>query len=929
MGKIPIRCALLFAALLAGIPTAIIAMHQDNSNVSLTAVSEPELSLSTSVPSKANCGTKIGCSGLFDLNGDGIMDAFDKNLIYISDGDSYIEKKIEYASADFLSVFRWDYVYQLNDDVMVGLGKYYYYYQYLVTFSKSEFQLIDYILLEAIPADVDNDGQTEYLVNDGNRDLYYKIGPDGKIASYPLLIYIPETKTEESDEDSGRSFVAWDYSMLGASMAQMFGRDGGGGSVLSSDNIFQVTDLNGDGLPDIVKSDGAKIYINIGNGTYYEQSFTGKTFFADFNCDGICDYLVVDGTNLVCCLTDPEGGEPSEKTILSGFTLQNIWCRDVDKDGDSDLILIVTGTSQCFGVIMENNGKGTFKRHEYSLPHLADSAGDCTLYDWDNDGNYEIICGILSTKITGTTIVTTPATLDLEYDDRGIGFYPEPSDGRIKAYQYYKATQTLADNINNRPTSPAEAPSVVYEPNTGLLKILWSVGEDVETPVADLTYSVKVGTSSGAGDVVCAQAKTDGMRLWPGEGNAGRMLYRIYDTSSWPKGKLYISVQSVDGNMQGSEFSDETVFEKPVPACEFQMDYCDYFAVNDTLTLTVNCMEGTPQWNVDDGRIVGSFGNIFKVVFAKGGEKTVSLTVVDEAGNISAPKSKKLNVLEAPVHVGSIIRERQGEIVEVNAWTSFDMDEDGTDEIYCSLFKFNEGGFLKGDADGVYRKIEKMFNSHEYAGKFYKDDGVGTFDINRDGLCDIVYREYLGYNLGDLDMEFENTGGGLVRWIDLDNDGLYDAVGNGAAYRNDGDYKSFKSKSIYFGNATLFGDFNHDGLVDIADATNYGRAVYIRYNNGDFTFTEGETIVLPDNFDFEGLKAVEDIDLDGKLDVLFDNIYHYNGERFWTVLLGNGEVITRPGYVSGYYDFNNDGKKEIIYNSGKYSICYFSCGIDF
>ena len=913
-------------------------MYQNHSDTALAVIPEPKASSPLSIPSKANTGTITGYKGLFDINGDGILDAFYGASIFVSNNNSYTEKKIEgYTDRNIY----WDYVYQLNDDIMVCITDSY--YHTLMTFSKSDLKLIEKITLTAVPADVDNDGQMEYLASDGDMDIYYKIAPDGKIKSYPLPIFVPDTKTEENEGDTGRGFVAWDYSMLSASMSQMFGRDGGSGSKLAADDIFQIMDFNGDGLPDFIKKEeyqGAKIYINIGNGTYYAQSFAGSTFFADFNGDGICDYVVADGTKLTCCLTDPEGGAPSEKTILSGFTLKNIWCKDIDKDGDSDLVLIVTGTSQCFGVIMENNGTGTFRRHEYSLPFIEVYNVNCLLYDWDNDGNYEILSVstkdnasdylVYSNKIIGTTINTNPDEIKIDgLKERNINYYAEPSNGMIKAYALNVPTQTLSDNPNTRPTPPAQEPSLVYEANTGLLKISWLAGNDAETPVSDLTYSVRVGTSSGSDDVINAQALPDGMRLWSGEGNAGRMLYRIYDTSSWPKGKLYVSVQTVDGNMQGSKFSTEAVFDKPLPACEFQMAYCDYFAVNDTLTLTINRLEGTPQWNIEDGRIEASSGNIYKAIFAKSGEKTISLSMTDEAGNISAPKVKKLKVLETSLHADTIVGKRDNELVDVHVCTTFDMDEDGKDEIYCSKLFYNEGSFLKADNQGVYSKIDKMFNSHEYAEKFYDKlssspfTGTGTFDINRDGLCDIAFQEYIGYNLGDLDMEFENTGGGKKTWLDLDNDGLYDAVDIGAAYRNDGDYKSFRSKHVYFGDATLFGDFNHDGLIDIADAKQRGNAVNILYNNGDFTFTESETIVLPDNFDFNGLKAVEDIDSDGKLDVLFQNIYHYNGEDSWTLLLGNGLVIKKQGTISGYFDFNNDGIKDIVISD---SIFYLSNG---
>lgn len=939
-----IKGVLLTAVMLAGIPSAIIAMRQDSSGVSHDAVTGPKVVDAPQASSQENNDVDInGSLPLFDINGDGILDRFSTSwatdrTVFISEGDSYVKKTIQVFSDYIYMRGRFEYVYQLNDEVIVGLMEYSN-EQSIITFGKTDFKQIDGVRISKhTPFDIDNDGQTEFITKITkdyvSRDIYYKIEPDGRIVSHLLQLYTPETEAEDEEpEETGRSFVAWDYSMLGASMAQMFGRDGGGyGSVISPDNIFQITDLNGDGLNDIVRLDESKIYINIGNGTYYPQSFSGSTFFADFNGDGICDYVVADGTELVCYLTDPEGGKASAKTILSGFTLDNLWCRDVDKDGDSDLILLVSGTNQCFGVIMENNGKGSFKRREYSLQYL-NNASSSTLYDWDNDGNYEILSVysdksnsgyyvLYSTKITGTTIETTPTTFD---SLKGLNYIkPEPAVGKINRYSLSSNYGLLSDNYNNRPTAPASAPQVVYESKTGLVKISWTAGSDVETPVADLTYSIRIGTTPGACDVVNAQAKADGTRLWPGEGNVGRMLYHIYDTSSWPQGKLYISVQTVDGNMQGSAFSAEAIFEKTVPPCEFQMDYCDNFAVNDTLTLTINRMGGTPQWSVDDGKIVGSAGNIFKVVFPTKGEKTVALTVTDDAGNLSAPRSRMLKVLEAPVHKSFITEDMNGEMVELKVWTTFDMDEDGTDEIY------SRGGFRKGDGNGVYRKIEKMFNSHNYISKFYGSEGTGTFDINRDGLCDIAHHEYLGYNLGELDMDFENTGGGLAKWLDIDNDGLYDAVGNGGAYRNDGDYKSFKNNHIYFGDATIFGDFNHDGLIDMADATKRGKTVYIFYNNGDFTFTAGETIVLPDNFDYNGLKVVEDIDLDGKIDVLFQNQYHYDGKYFWTLLLGNGDVIKRPGIISGVYDFNNDGIKEIVINDSgdglKQSICYLSNG---
>jgi len=881
-------------------------------------------------PAKANSSDFYSPSYLLDLNGDGIIDVFDNFHIYISNGqgydDHYLYDELNPTVADDYRFFKWKHVW-INGDFIVAsrTDSYDNHITAIFTISKADFKLIDCYyppynsynkFLETHPVDADNDGKLEFL-NSINQTVI-KIAPDGKINTYPLAIYQPKVDEDAVEEDSNApGFVAWDYSMLSASLGQMFGYDGPDSGSSLGGGDFKTYDLNSDGLPDFINSNNGKTYLNVGNGSYYPQSFSGQTFFGDFNGDGISDYMVLKNLDLTCYITDREGGEPAKKTILSGFTVKHIWCKDVDKDGDIDVVMIVTGNNKGYGVVMENNGKGTFKRHEQALETYKN---DYFLTDWDNDGNYELLTAdktLISYKISGINISNTSETI--YYGNSEIGINPSNGKVIIKSNGQY-----LSDNPNSRPEAPTAAPSVTYEAKTGLVKIAWTAGADKETPTADLTYSVRIGTEPGKDDIVSAQATVDGMRLTPDGGNVGQALQRIYDTSSWPMGKFYISVQTVDGNSQGSTFSPEATLEKTNPANEFSMEYCENFAVADTLTLHIYRPYGVPQWNVDDGRIIESTAGGCKVIFDKGGEKSISLTVSDNSGNLSTTRAKTLTVLSAALHEGSIYGYDDSRGVDkIHAWAMFDMDEDGTDEMYCSYYL--PGSFLQGDKDGIYRKIPKMFNSHTYAKEFMSRAGVGTFDINRDGMCDIINGQYTGINLGDLDMEFEYAEeGGETSWVDFDNDGLYDAVygfspeygryNSLKIYRNDGDYKTFKSNIISTAKIPVIGDFNGDGLTDIATASGFPNyCITISYNNGDFTVSPGETIPLKSG-SYYTLYTIEDLDLDSTLDIVYNN----SGSNY--ILFGNGKEIEIQGDYNGLFDLNNDGYKELITSGNVYYI---------
>ena len=122
--------------------------------------------------------------------------------------------------------------------------------------------------------------------------------------------------------------------------------------------------------------------------------------------------------------------------------------------------------------------------------------------------------------------------------------------------------------------------------------------------------------------------------------------------------------------------------------------------------------------------------------------------------------------------------------------------------------------------------------------------------------------------------------------------------------------------------STVAGDFNGDGILDLAVA-NYGDGtVSILLGKGDGTFTPAANSPITVTFDPESL-VVGDFNGDGKLDLAMENSY-YNGVV--TILLGNGDgtftpAANSPITVGGPFetpgavamgDFNGDGIPDLI-----------------
>lgn len=813
----------------------------------------------------------------YDINGDGILD-FVGNGVYIWTGNGYNGFKFGEKTI---------YGNLVNVGGDNGILWYSNYVRHIDTANFSA-PILDGDEADTkhvyYPADVNNDGRYDLMRLSGGDEVadpkrFVSLSPDGKSLTVkydvmPVSEYL-NMPIQGSTGDIQSALAS--MSGMGIYSPPVYEKSKG--------VKFESHDINNDGMPDIVDYVHGKIYYNIGENRYATTDFGGQMIVRDLNGDGIEDFIIADDASetITSHIQIPEGGI-TEKTLLSGYYIAgDIYSADFNADGLVDVLIPIKTESYndycTFVLILENKGNGSFKRHECPL---TEKCNVFDMRDLDNDGVYELWLTPQSSKstvqqfpISNFKLAATPTSyessngISVETSGTVPAIYPDVTDpSRNMLYFEYRGI-VFEPAANTVPKAPAR-PDIFYEPSTGMIKVSWQPTTDKETPAADLTYSLRIGTAPDLDDIVTADALPDGRRRNITGGNMSYSLQRKFDTRSWPDGKIYISVQAVDGANGGSPFSEYAVLEKREPTSGFLLSYEKPFAVNDVCTATLSIMpkEGyTYQWDFDGARIISAdeSSQTYEIAYDTGGEKTISLTVTAN-GYTSPTVSQTLDV-----HPGNV---KQHELISdgysaTPDWAA-DIDEDGEYELYRS-------NFLESSKPGEYTSIQRLFNNHSSIRTF--SNGVHA-DINGDGHVDIYNPGGTGaINMEDKDMEivtdlFKLPSYDYEYFMDLDNNGKLDFVNRlhpSEMYFN-ADYKGFEKYSPFTGNeynwAAYWLDFNGDGLIDFATTSydaNNKLSLNIYENQGDYTF---EKRTLETNCSDFRLIAIRDFDNNGTLDLL-------------------------------------------------------------
>lgn len=193
-----------------------------------------------------------------------------------------------------------------------------------------------------------------------------------------------------------------------------------------------------------------------------------------------------------------------------------------------------------------------------------------------------------------------------------------------------------------------------------------------------------------------------------------------------------------------------------------------------------------------------------------------------------------------------------------------------------------------GNGDGTFANIPSFIENC--------CDGLGTNvvtgDFNADGFLDLAFPVVI---------------------FDFDELFYYQGSGNGTFTQGEASYNEMGGIPGWLAE----GDFNGDGILDIAMYPSNGQQVIILLGNGDGTLslapTQPNTTLVSSQF-----AAVADFNGDGILDIAFAD----SGSTALTVLLGNGDGTftqkmgeTDIGQTTTYVttaDLNGDGKLDLI-----------------
>lgn len=337
-------------------------------------------------------------------------------------------------------------------------------------------------------------------------------------------------------------------------------------------------DYNNDGRQDLIVTGSliggmnnpfTKLYKNLGNDSFalvnagLPDIDYGSVNWIDYDRDGDLDLSFCG--SLVNNLYRNNGND-SFSPVNPGFAPLRygdaVW-GDIDNDGDDDYLCCGRNASEIAQMrLYRNDGNDVFTSLPVNIP--GHHSGSMVMADWDNDGWLDLL-------ITGNTDYSRLAGV---YKNDGAcnfilqnhGFTPVSSswaqwgdldndnklDVVLSGYTGLDYVSQVFRNTAPVANTPPLPPRLSYNPQTHQFRFYGA--SDAETPSTALSYNIKIGTSSGSGNILSPCALANGYRFTT---NPGRKTFSFIPS---PGVVYYASAQAIDGGLLGSAFGEEICF---------------------------------------------------------------------------------------------------------------------------------------------------------------------------------------------------------------------------------------------------------------------------------------------------------------------------------------------------------------------------------
>ena len=503
--------------------------------------------------------------------------------------------------------------------------------------------------------------------------------------------------------------------------------------------------------------------------------------------------------------------------------------------------------------------------------------GDLMCWNWDASFNVE--------KVTLTSGVKLPQGYSL-LDMDGDGKIDVPCE---REYQEYGIFHCKVEKANT-PPNKMQAPKLLLDKSTGMLRAEWEHGTDAENSAGDLSYEFEITSPNGE---YLFRTFT-------------KSLFTLASAGSWGTSSVQARVCAIDGCGMKGKWSDVAKQDGILAVPSVALSCHHNASTGDTIFVRelggMECeMKAMP-----DGRLVTAKDGRKGFLFALHGTKKIEFTAKD-----GITISRQIEV--QPVRVES--------------------DTFGLSGYWTTFFDFAQLGTLQAlTSDGYYK-----WNDYKYEKQpvfDFSDNVYYTFvyDANMDGLPDPAHADgYQNYTLkvavnqGDGDflkssVSCELPGSGYMYddRVDINNDGLMECSfrDNNGLYRIDMNECLVKTDYMDLGDQSKIidlylkacADFDRDGRLDIPSRVKVGNDYYegILYNegNGRWTFKPVSSY-RSDMFTY-------DVDGDGYVDLVLNN----NGLSYYSKVLRNlgnrefAELEDLDGYLLEM-DIDQDGLADL------------------